>query len=158
MAKDCVRTNTALLLPGSSRQTGPLLALPFSLGGLRYAELLSRSKSSPAFGAASLILSQQTWFILSPSDQRQGFSVTWLAFPYNSQPPAGRKQTCRRAKTYKQSRKTYSKSYDCLNIASKINTFGSCVMKTGKWKKTKIIHAVLPHSVFHSNVIKINDV
>lgn len=85
--------------------------------------------------AASLIPSQRTWFILSPSDRRQGFSVTWLAFPSNSQPPAGREQTCRKAKTYKQPQKTYLKSYDCLCVASKINTFGSYMRKTDKWKK-----------------------
>lgn len=57
---------------------------------------LSHWKSFFCPRAASLILSQQTWFILSPSDQRQGFSVTSLACPPNSQPPAGRKQACRR--------------------------------------------------------------
>lgn len=47
-------------------------------------------------GLPPLILSQQTWFILSPSDQRQGFSVTSLVCPPKSQPPSGRKQAYRK--------------------------------------------------------------
>lgn len=133
--KDWVQTNSYLCQAPAARAV--LCSCPsLSLGCTHWAAL--PKSILPCSGTASLILSQQTWFILSSSDQRQGFSVTWLDLPYNSQPPAGGKQTCRREKLLsKQSQKTYSKSCDCFNIASKINTFGSCMMKTGKWNKNK---------------------
>lgn len=51
--------------------------------------------------------------------------------------PSWGKADMQKRKTCKQSQKTYSKSCDCFNIASKINTFGSCMMETGKWNKNK---------------------
>lgn len=99
--KKCTETNTSSTIvtfftAGSNHSwlsaSESLLVLGASDG-----KPASRGESAFCPGAASLIqCSQQTWFILSPSDQRQGFSVTSSELcPFHRQPPAGRKHACR---------------------------------------------------------------